>query len=389
MRLGVAVACACLLGASVPVGAQSIFSSGGLGLPLEGLDGRARALGSFGLGLQGPTISPADPAASARILLPTGVVVAQPTWVDLTDSGSPGHSYFQGTRFPLLALAYPAFRGAFTLQVASLFDQSFSAERTSNIVVDGTPVTATDDYSQEGALSSLNLGYARMLGPRTAVGLTIGRYSGSVDRELQRTYAGADSTAVEPYLASGTWRYSGVSVTAGASTEMFGAVRLAGSATWSSDLSANASSETEGSDASFAIPLQLRLGASSILTDGLTLSASAVRADWTVARDDVDAGVQVRTVYGVGVGIELSQARLLGREAPLRLGFRQNGLPFSIGGGDGTETVFSGGLALVLNEANGVVFATTDLGIERGSRTGGRLTEDFWRATLSVRLAGF
>jgi hypothetical protein len=195
--------------------------------------------------------------------------------------------------------------------------------------------------------------------------------------------------AVEPYLASGSWRYSGWSVTGGASTELFGAVRVAGSATWSTDLDADATGDTEGGDRAFAVPLQLRLGVSSVLTDGLVINASAVRADWTVAAADVGVGTQVRTVLGFGAGIELSQARLFGREAPLRVGFRRSGLPFSVGGGDGTEQVYSGGLALVLNETNGVVLATTDVAVERGRRTGGSVTEEFWRGTISVRLSAF
>ena len=71
------------------------------------------------------------------------------------------------------------------------------------------------------------------------------------------------------------------------------------------------------------------------------------------------------------------------------MGFRRSGLPFAVGGGDGTEQVYSGGLALVLNETNGIVLATTDVAVERGRRTGGSVTEEFWRGTISVRLSAF
>jgi hypothetical protein len=36
-----------------------------------------------------------------------------------------------------------------------------------------------------------------------------------------------------------------------------------------------------------------------------------------------------------------------------------------------------------------VVLATTDIGVERGRRTGGSITEEFWRGTVSVRLSAF
>lgn len=382
--------CACLLAADAPVAAQSIFNSAGIGLPVEALDGRARALGGFGIGLQGPAILPSDPAASARVLLPSGVIAAQPSWVDLSEAGVGQHNYYQGTRFPLLGLAYPALGGTFTLHSSSVFDQSFSGESTTDVVIDGTVFAATDRFVQDGAISSLAAGYARLLDESTAVGITVGRYAGRVSRSLVRAFGDPTGLGVvEPYQSTGTWQYSGASVTGGASTELFGSTRVAASATWSTDLDADASGDTEGGDRSFSIPLQLRLGVSSRLTPGLTVSASAVRADWTVAADEVGAGTRVRTVHGVGAGIELTQVRLLGRDAPLRLGFRRAGLPFAVGGGDGTEQVFSGGLALVLNQSNGVVLATTDLGVERGRRTGGVITEDFWRATLSLRLSAF
>ena len=380
---------ACLLAHALPLSGQSVFNSAGIGLPIESLDGRARALGSFGIGLRGPSLLPSDPAAAASVLLPSGVIAAQPSWVDLSEEGAGGHAYHQGTRFPLLGLAYPALGGTFTAYFASFFDQTFTGESSTEIDIDGTPVPVTDRFTQDGAISSLTLGHARIVGNASAVGLSVSRYAGNVDRVLTRDYGDAGLGAVEPYVSAGLWRYSGWSVTAGASTELLGDFRLAASATWSTDLDADATGSTEGSDRSFSVPLQLRVGASTVLTQGLAVSASAVRADWTVAADEVSAGTLVRTVYGVGVGIELSQARLLGREAPLRVGYRISGLPFSVGGGVGTEQVFSGGLALVLNEANGIVLATTDLGVERGRRTGGVVTEDFWRATLSLRLAGF
>ncbi len=380
----------CLLLGAGPLGAQSIFSSAGIGLPVEGLDGRARALGSFGIGLQGPMLSPTDPAASARFPLPSGVIVAQPSWVDLTEQGSPDHRYFQGTRFPLLGLAYPAFQGVVTVYLTSVFDQGFDGERPVNVVLGGVTVPATDRFTQDGSVSQLAVGYARRLDARTAVGISLARYSGRVDRNLTRDYGTSTGIGrVEPYVSAGSWRYSGEAVTGGVATDLFGSVRIAASATWSSDLRADATSGTEGSDRTYSVPLQLRLGASSVLTPGLTVSASAVRADWSSTGANIGAGSSAGTVLGFGAGIELSRARLLGREAPLRFGYRRVGLPFAIGTEDAHERVFAGGLALILNQSNGVVLATVDLGVENGKRSGGTFTEDFWRGTVSLRLAGF
>ena len=39
---------------------QSLFGSQGLGMPVEPVDARARALGTLGVGLLGPSLSPTD-----------------------------------------------------------------------------------------------------------------------------------------------------------------------------------------------------------------------------------------------------------------------------------------------------------------------------------------
>jgi hypothetical protein len=120
----------------------------------------------------------------------------------------------------------------------------------------------------------------------------------------------------------------------------------------------------------------------------LTLSASAVRADWSSVTDDLSGGSEARATLALGVGIELTQARLLGREAPLRLGFRRSALPFSLGPDEASERIFSGGFGLALNQTGEFLLASMDLGLERGRRSAGALTENFWRATLSLRVAG-
>ena len=54
LRLGFPALAAVLL-AAVPVSGQSLYNAAGLGVPVEALDGRARALGSLGIGLRGST----------------------------------------------------------------------------------------------------------------------------------------------------------------------------------------------------------------------------------------------------------------------------------------------------------------------------------------------
>ena len=374
------VGCASLSG-------QSLFSSAGLGLPVDAVDGRARSLGNLGLGLSGGALLPTDPAASARVRLPSGMLVAQPSWADASDGGETNYS--SGTRFPLLAAAYPVFGGTFTVYFASLLDQDFRGEREGSVGLGGGSVVATDTFEQDGTVSTMNVGFARMLTEETSVGITVGRYTGSVGRTLVRTIdSAAGGSAVQPYVSAGSWSYGGYLVTGGVATRLIGLVNLSASATSATALDATASVTTTGGDGSFDVPLQMRIGASAALAPGLTLSASALRADWSGVTDDLSGGTGAQGTTAFGIGLELAQARLLGREAPVRLGFRNSTLPFALASEDATERIYSGGFGLALNQTGEFVLASVDLGVERGRRSAGALKENFWRATLSLRLVG-
>jgi hypothetical protein len=375
---------------AAPAGAQSLFNAAGIGLPMEALDGRARALGSVGVGLPGAGgFLPADPAASARLLVPGGMIVAQPSWVELSRSGGSSRS-FRGSRFPLLAAGYPFAGGMATLHATSVLDQGFRGERPVTVDLLGTPVEAVDVFEQDGSVATLAAGYARMLTPGIAVGLSAGRYSGSVVRSLVREFDdSAASGAAVPYASSGTWSYHGYQLTAGASADVAGLFRIAGSTTVSTELKAVATSQTEGADRSFSMPIQLRVGASGQLAPGLLLSASASITDWSSTADDLGPGVEAGSVLSFGGGLELANVQIFNRSAPLRVGFRRTDLPFSLEGGDADEQVFSGGFGFALNETNEVVLASLDLGVEKGRRLEGTYREDFWRATLSLKLLGF
>ena len=53
------------------------------------------------------------------------------------------------------------------------------------------------------------------------------------------------------------------------------------------------------------------------------------------------------------------------------------------------ESSLVGGAGLALVRAGTLPLAQIDLAVERGSRTSGSVTEDYWRSTVSLRLAGF
>jgi len=350
------------------------------------VDGRGRALGNLGLGLPGGALLPGDPAAAARLLLPSGVLVAQPSWVDV--SNGTDSDYSKGTRFPLFGAGFPAFGGMFSVHFSSVLDQTFRGVRDTELMLGGETVIARDLFEQKGSVSALTVGFARMLMEQVSVGVSVGRYTGKLDRLLVRSTVSNQGPAVQPYVSQGSWSYAGYLVTAGLAARLVEIVNVSASATWSSQLDANATETTTGGDGSYDVPLQLRLGASAALAPGLLLVASATRADWSAVSDNLNGDEPTQAELAYGVGLELSRMRLLGRQAPLRLGFRQAALPFSPNSEDATEQAFSGGLGLTLSQTGEIILAAVDLAVERGTRSAGDLEEQFWRGTLSMQLSG-
>ncbi len=377
-----------LVAAPLHAHAQSVFNSSGLGRAMDAADGRARAMGSVGIGLFGGSISPADPAAAAGIGFASAVMVAQPAWVEAERDGAAAGT-FRGTRFPLVGMAYPVLGGMSTVQFGSVLDQRFESSRAVDVLLGGESYSVVDQFVQDGGVALASLGYARNVGSNLAVGLAVGRYTGSVTRTITRDSLGVDLPGAAPFTTRGRWGYGGTSVTAGISAQLAGVARVAGSVRWSSGLEANASSGTLGEDRSYDLPLELRAGGSALVAPGLMLVASAVHSDWSDVADDLATPVAVGDASGFGVGLELPQFRLLGRRAPLRVGYRYSGLPFGVGTETASESALTGGLGFAFNETNGILLAGVDLAIERGERSAGSIIERFWRATAAVRVSGF
>ncbi len=366
--------------------AQSLYNAAGLGVPLEAVDGRARALGNLGIGLGGGAFMPTDPGALGRLRVSTGIMAAQPTWMDFrTPAGATGS--VQGTRFPLLGIAYPILGGMMSVQIGSYLDQNYEVQRTNTVDFGRGPIETADDFRQDGSISNLNLGYARMIGDALSAGITVGRYAGSLDRSLTRTYGDEETTDVDSYVESGTWSYEAWAFTAGVSADLSSRARVAVSVQAPTELDAEGEAETRGSDRTYSLPVQYRAGASVTVSPALVVSASVLLADWSDVQRDLQGAALAGDQNGYGIGVELSRARFFGRTVPLRLGFRETGIPFTFDP-DGTERIISGGLGLELATSGDVVLAGVDLAVERGHRFGGGINEKFWRATISLLASG-
>jgi hypothetical protein len=370
------------------LGGQSPFGVQGLGLPLEPLDARARALGGMGVGLIGASLLPTDPAAAAVILVPTLHVTAQPFWGNAKLGGESFKG--QGTRFPLLGFAFPVVRlgGTVTLTLGGFMDQRWEVEREGTAELGGTVVPTTELFTSNGGVSTVRLGWAQRVREWVAVGVGVGGRTGSVTRTFTRTLdAEGLATQVTPYVESVQWQYSGLSASVGVIVSPLEIIRVSGTATWSGDLEAKPSALSEKEGASYALPAEYRLGASAVLTPRLAMNFGLSHANWEASEDGLEPETVTGSIWGFGAGAEWLGPTVGSRNFPIRLGFRRADLPFRFDGKAPKETAFSGGLTINLTPANATLVGAVDIALERGNREAGSLSESFWRGTATFRVA--
>lgn len=379
-----------VLAAAGPAQAQSLLSSRGLGLPLVATDGRGVALGSMGIGLVGGELSVVDPAAAARLRIPSVGFSFQTSWADFEGDGASGD--FSGTRFPYISLGYPATFGTVTVSFGGLLDQRWTSSSTERIDLDGegSMGVVTDEFQSDGGISSVRLGLARSLTANVDVGFQIGRNIGDVSRVFTRSFDSLDVGSTLPsFQVGGRWSYRGWMASLGASADLGDVLHVAAAYTWSSDLDALPDENTSGAEATFALPDEIRVGATAVLSPQLRAVVGVHRAGWSsVDGSFEDSGA--RDTFAWGGGVEWGGASILGKPSQLRLGYRDTPLPFTTEGvADPGESAFSAGLGMDLLTSGDILLARLDFALERGMREAGGFEERFWRLATSVRLSGF
>jgi hypothetical protein len=369
---------------------QSLLGSRGLGLPLEPLDARSRALGSVGVGLMGSALLPSDPASAAGIAFPALEITIQPQWAEGTVGEESDRTH--GTRFPLMGLAYPVYSlgGTVTLTFGGFMDQRWGLQRESTTDLSGTTVPVVDEFTSEGGVSTFRLGWAHRIGEDLALAVGFGTRAGSVTRTFVRTLTDTEpGVEVVPYRVRSEWQYSGLTANFGARWDPADFLRLAGTATWSSSLKADPVEGTEGGGTDFELPMEFRVGASGLLTSGLTMSLGLAYASWEPSAGGLEEEDLAGSVWSFGGGLEWTGTQLKSRRMPFRLGARRSGLPFRFAGENPTETVLAAGIGLDLTLAQDFIVGGLDLAAERGRREAGSLSEAFWRGTLTFRIASW
>lgn len=368
--------------------AQSLFSAGGFGYPLEAIDARARALGSHGIGLTGVSLVPGFAVGMVDVGLPTIMGTMQPTWGSRSENGV--ESDLQGTRFPSIGLAYPVGRrGVASLTFGSYLDQRWEVSRRGTVDLEGQVIEIEDLFRSDGGVSTVRLGWAQRLTPELAVGGSVGAHIGEVDRIFVRVYDTLpDGSVIEPFRQDRAWRYSAPTVSLGALWDPLPIVRVGLNVAWSGALEGRPREEGLGETREIDLPLELSAGVSALLAPDLVLHGSLGYADWTETGADLTEG-SAEPAWRFGLGAEYQGFRALNRAFPLRLGYRRADLPFSFAGGDPSEWALSGGVGITLAQVEDErPVARLDVALERGEREGGSISESFWRATFTLRASG-
>lgn len=367
------------------VAGQSVLAGGGLGVPSEPLDGRARALGNPGVGLFGWSLLPTDPSAAAGLVLPTIFATFQPATSSV--EGQPGTSGH--TRFPVLGIAYPFGENVFSVTMSSFLDPEWEVRVPLLLQLAGEEVEAEDVFRSEGGISQVRFGWARRLTSSFAMGISAGQLTGSLERtftrELDPEEVGPD---VEPFRSGARWRASGTVVAAGASWDISDIARLGGSVTWANRLELSPVPGSGGGTQRYSLPAEFRLGTMVTLAPRLAATVGATYADWSDVGDDLASGGTRGSVWSYGGGFEWTGTTALGRRMPLRIGFRHQDLPFLFEGEAASERALTGGIGIHLADFDEIPVARLELGFQNGSRSAGPLSESFLRTTLSLRVSG-
>lgn len=388
---------ALLLGAgTVDVTAQSLFATRGLGMPMAGVDARARVLGGIGVGLLGVNTTlanPAEVAGTARRGVSAAVQPVSGTF-RLADEESSG----SGTRFPLVAILFPLSpRLALSAGYTSAFEQSWGVIEEGEVLLDGRPVPTRDDIRSEGGISQVFVGLGVAVTPSFAVGAAAGVNTGTTLRAARRTFPDSIDDLVA-YDREQRWTYNGAFARVGMRFDPDPAVRLGVTFEIAGDLDVEGQTpDTEG--ATVELPMRITAGASALLSPTLMIAAGGERA-MSGATDGVFSTEGVtsfaRDTWRFGGGLEFTGTRGGSRIYPIRLGGSYAQLPYY--GTDesaASEWAFGAGIGVRFQPTSLTSSAAIDASFERGGRSGlaspaipDGLSESYWRFTFSLSLFG-
>jgi hypothetical protein len=409
MRRGLLLSMVVLAMAS-PAGAQSLFATRGLGVPVPPVDARGRALGGIGVGMFGLNTSLVSPAEVAGIRFRGASAALQPLSGSTEVAGA--EDDLSGTRFPLVRLLFPVgTRSVFSVGYGGVLEQSWAVVSEGFEPVGNDSVATRDLIQSSGGIAQVTAGWAYSVTSNFAVGLFAGVYTGNLDRRITRTFTDSLS-GLRPFETRLRWDYSGPHAAIGLRWDPVTVVRLGGSFTYAGELDVDGV-EGLAEDDHADLPFKATGGLSALLSPQLLLAAGAEYA-WgstgPVFEGAFNAscppppgpacaplGARRRDGWRFGGGIEYEGIRNDDRIFPIRFGGSYAQLPyFDVGESAASEWAasFGTGFRLVTSEGD-LPLAVLDATLERGGRSGlesvrnpDGVSESFWRLTFSLSLFG-
>ncbi|MFW6084632.1 MAG: hypothetical protein ACODAA_05410 [Gemmatimonadota bacterium] len=371
---------------AAPVGAQTPISSVGLGVPVPSIDARAAALGGTGLGLRDGSLSARNPADIALFGRPALGITYAPEGASV--EGDDGSLDTGRSRMAVLRGAVPFEGWAVGVAFASELDQDWQVEFSDTLAATDGEYPFTEQRSQDGGISSVNLTAARDLGS-LAVGVEYAILTGRTQLRYRREFEPAlddPSSVLNPSTGRATWQYGGSRVRVGASLPLGDRVQVGADVSLSGELTAER--DTVAGPAGtrrYDMPAAMEAGGSARVSDRLLLAGAGGWTGWAGAEGGSDEYVASNVTW-FGVGAELTGTRLLGASVPLRLGIRRTGLPFHAPGTEQpSETAVTLGLGVRVAEEKARLDFALELG-SRGDLAGSGVEEGFRRLSLSLAI---
>ena len=364
--------------------AQSVFSTRGLGFPLEPTDARSRGIGGVPMGIALGEINWSSPGGMVGLTAPG--ITASYQYDDYFAQAAAGDFEGNTVRFPMILAGFPLGERAVAFAgYGSFLDQNWRIQESDTLLIGGQRVPIVDQMTSDGGVVRLRLGGAYEIVERLGIGVAVDAYTGSVERFRGRIFPGEDAAA----CCRARWSYDGLGVTTGLHWSPSEATSLAASVGFGGSLQA-ASPDSVVQDRSYELPVIARGGASGRITQNTLIAVGGGWEGWSSVDAALAAEGGARDAWSAHAGVEWDGASIQDRPLPLRLGARTGTLPFrwdTSGEGDwATESAFTAGLGVVLAGAA----VRPDIAVEVGTRGGDGvgIEEAFWRFSLSVRVLG-
>ena len=355
MRHSLAIALLLSAAVSARAVAQGTLSTQGFGYPPGQLSTRAASLGG-GLAETDP-LSPVNPAAIAQWVASGLYVQYSPEYRSVQSSGGSDHT--MTVRFPVMMGAVTAGdRVVIGLSTSTLLDRTWQTTRSGYTHTGADSAQFVEDFTSSGAINDIRLGVAFAITPSLWIGAGGHVFSGDDRLKTQRISA---DTTFTPFLEQSRLSYSGTGLSGGVTWRLSPALMLGASGRVGGDI------KTFRNDTSISratVPSRWGVGAAFTGVSGLLVTARADWVGWSSMGDLGRPGLGVTDAWDVGGGVELSGPLFFGLMLPLRAGYRQRTLPFTVSGAEIVEKSFSFGAGIPISRGRSRI----DLGVERANR---------------------